>query len=361
MFFNSASAENRLNSDQPVIMTSEATGGYQKLVQLAGSDNSYWAQIAIEVVDELLSGRLPENSILIASNPASQIDRREFVLTLPGCKVHFEKSSAGLCSVDFCKILSLEVDTSYGESFEAGRTPGLYSASRIEDGWDVDRQEYGLLTEKEDRLVAICDSVYKKPSEAAVIVARRICQAPMAGGLRVKTNGFDLHFTPGERSFGGWKNYHKAVRPNQNTEVHESALILARAMYQAKDIDGVAWISEDGGSAVLTQAMTILSERGVKLPNHTAFLFNPTTPPDIALKAAQSIGLNLDSEFTVCRSFNIVGNGVRLATFNILKFIFTAYFTFLSCAALLGFLPDVLPDGIMRLLIDLQVRFDGLF
>ena len=357
MFSNSASAENRLNSDQPVSMTSEATRGYQKLVQLAGSDNSYWAQIAVEVVDELLSGRLPENSILIASNPTSQIDRREFVLTLPGCEVHFERLPAGLC-----KILSLEVDTSYGERAEAGGNPGLYSASRIEDGWDVDRKPCGLIAEEKNRLVAICDSVYKSPSEAAEIVARRICQAPMSGGaLMVKDDGFDLHFTPGERSFGGWKNYQKAVRPNQNTEAHESALLLASAMYQAKDVKGVAWISEDGGSAVLTQAMTILSERGVKLPNHTAFLFNPTTPPDIALKAAKSIGLNLDSEFTVCRSFNIVGNGVRLATFNILKFIFTAYFTFLSCAALLGFLPDVLPDGIMRLLLDLQVRFDGLF
>ena len=362
MFSNSASAENRLNSDQPVNMTPEATRGYQILVQLAGSDNYYWAQIAVEVVDELLSGLLPENSILIASHPTSETDRNEYVLTLPGCKVHFEKSSAGLCSVDFCKILSLEVDTSYGERAAAGGNPGLYSASRIEDGWDVDRKPCGFIAEEKNRLVAICDSVYKSPSEAAEIVARRICQAPMSGGvLMVKDDGFDLHFTPGERSFGGWKNYHKAVRPNQNTEAHESALLLASAMYQAKDVKGVAWISEDGGSAVLTQAMTILSERGVKLPNHTAFLFNPTTPPDIALKAAQSIGLNLDSEFTVCRSFNIVGNGVRLATFNILKFIFTAYFTFLSCAALLGFLPDVLPDGIMRLLIDLQVRFDGLF
>lgn len=96
MFSNSASAENRLNSDQPVNMTPEATRGYQILVQLAGSDNYYWAQIAVEVVDELLSARLPENSILIASNPTSQIDRREFVLTLPGCKVYSEKSSSKL-------------------------------------------------------------------------------------------------------------------------------------------------------------------------------------------------------------------------------------------------------------------------
>ncbi len=357
MFSNSASAEDQLISDQSVDMTPEAIQSYQTLVQLSENDSYYWAQIAVNMVDELLSARLPENSILIASNPTSQIDRREFVLTLPGCEVYFEKLSAGSC-----KVLSLDVDGSYGEKVEAGRKPGLYSATSIENGWDVDRKPCGLITEEKNRLVAICDSVYESPSEAAEIVARRIYQAPMSGGaLMVKDDGFDLHYTPGDKSFGGWKNYRKAVRPNEITEAHESALLLARTMYRAKDVKGVAWISEDGGSAVLTQAMTILSERGVKLPNHTAFLFNPTTPPDIALKAAQSIGLNLDSEFTVCRSFNIVGNGVGLATFNILKFIFTAYLTFLGWAALFGFLPDVVPEGIMRLLIDLQERLNGFF
>jgi len=362
MFSNSASAEDQLNSDQSVDMTPEATQSYQTLVQLAENDSYYWAKIAVSMVDELLSGRLRENSILIASNPTSQADRHEFVLTLPGCKVHFEKSSAGHCSAGSCKVLSLDVDTSYGESVEASRKPGLYSATRIEDGWDVDRKPCGLITEEKNRLVAICDSVYESPSEAAEIVARRICQAPMSGGaLMVKDDGFDLHYTPGDKSFGGWKNYRKAVRPNEITEAHESALLLARTMYRAKDVKGVAWISEDGGSAVLTQAMTILSERGIKLPKHTAFLFNPTTPPDIALKAAQSVSLNLHSEFTKCRSFNIVGNGIGLATYNILKFIFTAYLTFLGWAALFGFLPDVVPEGIMRLLIDLQERLNGFF
>jgi len=338
---------------QDTNMSPEATRAYHELRTLAQDDRNYWAQVAVEVIDNLLSDTLPENSILITPNKTQIKDRDEFVLTLPGCKLFYEMSPSG-----HCQILALGVDSCYGEKVEASANPGLYSATRIEDGWDTGLQQYGRLTEKEDRLVAICDSVYDSPADAAVIVARRICQAPMAGALRIKNKGFDLHFTPGERSLGGWKNYRKAVRPNQNSEVHDSALLLARTMYQSKDIDGVAWISEDGGSAVLTQAMTILSERGIKLPKHTAFLFNPTTPPDIALKAAQSIGLNLDSEFTKCRSFNIVGNGVGLATFNIVKFIFTAYLTFLGWAALFGFLPDVLPDWVMSLLIDLQNRID---
>ena len=96
MFSNSASTEDQLISGQPVSMTSEATREYQKLLQLAENGSYYWAQIAVDMLDELLSGRLPENSILVASNPTSQTDRDEFVLTLPGCRVYLEKSSPKL-------------------------------------------------------------------------------------------------------------------------------------------------------------------------------------------------------------------------------------------------------------------------
>jgi hypothetical protein len=135
----------------------------------------------------------------------------------------------------------------------------------------------------------------------------------MSGGsFRVDSNGFDLHYTPGEKRLGGLKNYRNAIRPNQNAELHESALLLAKTMYQARDIKGVAWISEDGGSGVLTQAMTVLAAQGVKLTNHTAFLFNPTTSPNIAVKAAHEIGLKLDRKFTKVRMFNVVGNRDQL-------------------------------------------------
>jgi hypothetical protein len=312
MFSNTAPTKDLIiagqHSGKPVKITPAAKPIYDNLVKLARDETNYWAQITVKAINELAAGRLHQSNIFVKPGAVHRNGTEEFVMILPGCKVTCEKLDA-----DGFRILYFEADIHYGEAIKSGAKPGLYTATRADNKWKTKNQKSGYIESKEDRLVAICDSGYESPTNAATIAAPRLGEAPMSGGgFRVNNNGFDLHYTPDEKRIGGLKNYRNAIRPNQNTELHESALLLARTMYQAKDIKGVAWISEDGGSGVLTQAMTILAAQGVQLPNHTAFLFNPTTSPNVAVKAAHAIGLTLDRKFTKTRMANVVGNRDQL-------------------------------------------------
>ena len=307
MLSNSASAQDVViagqHSGKPVKITPTAKPVYDQLVKLARDGNNYWAEITVKAINELAAGRLHQSNIFVKPGAVHRNGTEEFVMILPGCKVTCEKLDA-----DGFKILHFEADINYGELIESGKKPGLYKASKVNDIWQAEFRENGLIEHKEDRLVAISDSGYDSPMSAADVAAPRIGEAPHVGGLRVNTKGFDLHFTPGEKCIGGLKNYRNAIRVNQYTELHESALLLARTMYDAKKVEGVTWVSEDGGSGVLTQAMTILASQGVQLPGHVVFMFNPTTSPNTAVKAAHSLGVLLDRKFIKTRPINIVGN-----------------------------------------------------
>ena len=133
--------------------------------------------------------------------------------------------------------------------------------------------------------------------------------APFSGGAqKVNQNGFDLHFTPGTKKTGGLINYKEATRPLDNESLYESAQLLARIMYDARNIEGVGWVAEYGGSGVLTQAMKILADRNVTLENHTVFLYRPRTSPNEAYKLAEKLKLNIPGEFSKRGMFDFIGN-----------------------------------------------------
>ena len=141
----------------------------------------------------------------------------------------------------------------------------------------------------------------------------RLADSPISGGARyVDSGGFDFHYTPNLGSLGGLKNYKAAIKPNSNKDLYGSALLLAKTMYDARAIKGVNWVSEFGGSAVLTQAMIILAAQGVKLDNHYVFLYRPTSAPNKALEAAQAVGLKLDPQFSSAHMFDVVANQGQL-------------------------------------------------
>lgn len=298
------------HSGKPVKITQNAEPVYRELVKLAKSSKNYWAQITVKAINELSAGRLHQNNIFIKPGAMYRDGVEDFVMILPGCKVTCEK----LASDEF-KILGFEADLNYGALINQQQKPSLYEAKKdnTRNRWVARRQPSAKIKTEKDRLVAISDSGYEDASDAARTASPRVADAPMSGGgFRVDSNGFDIHYTPGEKRIGGMKNYRRAIRPNQNELLHESALLLARTMYQAKDIQGVAWISEFGGSGVLTQAMKILADRGVELKKHTAFLYNPTTSPNEAAKAAHALGLKLDRKFNKTKMMNIVGNRDQL-------------------------------------------------
>lgn len=313
MFSNSAPNHDVIivgqHSGKPVKITPAAKPVYDKLVELARDHTNYWAQITVKAINELAAGRLHQSNIFVKPGAVHRNGTEEFVMILPGCKVTCEKLDA-----DGFRILHFEADIHYGEAIKAKAKPGLYTAThRGNNKWDAELEIRGRIKEEKNRMVAISDSGYKEPARAATVAALRVAEAPFTGGSSmVNDDGFDLHFTPGEKRLGGLRNYRNAIRVNQYTELNESALLLARTMYQAKDIKGVRWVSEEGGSGVLTQAMTILAGQGIKLPNHKVFLFDPTTSPNTAVKAAHSLQMKLDRNFTKTRVLNVVGNRDQL-------------------------------------------------
>ncbi|MCW8126056.1 hypothetical protein [Microbulbifer halophilus] len=295
------------HSGKPVTITPQAEPIYRELAKLAQSGN-YWAQITVNGINQLAAGRLHQNNIFIKPGAAHRGGTEEFVVILPGCKVTAEKLAN-----DGYKILHFEADLNYSELVDRQERPGLYKASPWEDEWRTHRRKKGTITTNNDRLVAICDSGYGQPDTAANSAAPRIAEAPFSGGnFRLNSNGFDLHYTPGERRIGGLKSYKRAIRPLQNQELHGSALLLARTMYEARDLKGIGWVSEFGGSAILTQALRILADQDVKLEKHTAFLVRPTTSPNEAVKAAHAAGLKLDRKFSKTDKLDIIGNRDQL-------------------------------------------------
>jgi len=250
------------NSGKSVTITPQAEPVYHELVKLARRGN-YWAQITVNGINQLAAGRLHQNNIFIKPGSAHRGGSEEFVVILPGCKVTAEKLAD-----DSYKILHFEADLNYSELIETNQRPGLYSAEDSGGAWQTKRSPKGTIKDEKNRLVAICDSGHRDPDMAANSSASRVAEAPFSGGgFRVNSDGFDLHFTPGEKRIGGLKNYRNAIRPLQNQDLHESAILLARSMYQARDLKGIGWVSEFGGSAVLTQALRILADQGIKLGN----------------------------------------------------------------------------------------------
>ena len=51
------------------------------------------------------------------------------------------------------------------------------------------------------------------------------------------------------------------------------------------------WVSERGGSGVLTQALKILSDQNIKLDNHAVYLCNPTTRQSALVSLSMQVGL----------------------------------------------------------------------
>ncbi|MCQ3828652.1 hypothetical protein HXX02_04290 [Microbulbifer elongatus] len=314
MFSNTSNFKRELriagaNSGKPVTIVEDQEPTYHELVKLARRGN-YWAQITVNGIHELTAGRLHQNNIFIKPDALNKGGSEQFVAIFPGCKVTVEKLPS-----DTYKVLKLEANLQYGELIKTAQKPGLYKAELKGGGeWKVSPHKKAVISNEKNRSVAICDTGYDGPGDAAESASLGLAATPFTGGaIRVNGDGFDMHYTPGEARIGGLRNYRAAIRPLKIDSLHESALLLAGTMYQSRDIQGVGWVAEYGGSAVLTQALRILADRGVKLTKHTAFFYEPTTPPNQALKAAHDVGLKLDRKLSKANFLNVVGNSGQLA------------------------------------------------
>lgn len=77
--------------------------------------------------------------------------------------------------------------------------------------------------------------------------------------------------------------------------LRESAILLAKAMEEARKVEGVYWVSQGGGADVLTRALNILKAQNVNFEGtgHHVFFSRPTT----SIVNAQNLAYDLNLMF----------------------------------------------------------------
>lgn len=246
---------------------------------------------------------MTRNSIYVKPVELRARDIDEFYAILPGIKATVVYKSKGEY-----QITNLELNDLYFKAGEDTR-PGLYHARRSLASWSSKYDESGEVQKTSNRAIAIADASYIDAHEAANGVSKYVEKAPgVASGHRFETEGFDLHYTARSGSLGGLTRYDAL----KNRETYDSALLLARSMQNAKSVDGANWISAFGGSAVLTQALEILSRQNMKLPGHSIFLHRPRTSSRQAIKLAHQLEMSLDKKASNIGFFDPLGAASNL-------------------------------------------------
>ena len=266
-------------------------GAFQKLLA-ASSSGIHSAVITMKAIKALETGRIGKSNIFVKStgNVNTKIGNEEFYVFLPGLRATAEALPSGRY-----KIVDLRLDPSYFSLSDTGKV-GIHRvlAAPDSDSWRTVYEEDGEIEAQVDRVVAVADCRYPRAVEAANAVATRISNAPGAKkGSRFRRDGFDLHFTPSKAELDGYRKF-DAIN---NRDALGSSVLLAKTMLKAKNIEGVSWVADTGGSTVLTQAMKILVDQGVKLEKHSCYFYLPPSSPSAALTLAYQLSMTIDKEF----------------------------------------------------------------
>jgi len=272
-------------------------------------DGSYWARVAVSSLRALASGRLGKDNVFVRPGSVMTQNYEEFAVFLPGCKACMERRAD-----DQYYLVNLVIDNSYADISSDNQQTGLHKAEKIRNSWETTIYPDGKTdaTDQELRIVAVADSSHDDTETAVRTIASSIAKAPDApSGKHFKV--MDIHYTHDKGRLGGLKNFTKARRPLRNEDIHGSAILLARSMIHAKNKQ-ITWVSEKGGSAVLTQALKIVSDNKVKLKDHNLFLFDPTTSTNETIKAAHGAGIQPDRNAIKTGFFNVMGNGDQALT-----------------------------------------------
>lgn len=294
-------------SGKPVYITPQAKPIYDELYKLA-KRNNYWAQVTVKGIQELAAGRLHMNNIFVHPGCARRDGKEEFVVVLPGCKVTAEKLDG-----DGYKLLHFAPDAHYFSLHSEGMQPGLFRANKTSGVWNAERVNSGAINKKDDYVVVVSDRGYDDPKETAIMAAASASSSPFFGGKIVEQTGFDFHFTPGEKRIGGLRNLKKAIRPLGIEELNGSAILLAKSMASASKQKRIVWVSERGGSAILSQALKILSTQGVEMNDHHLYMIEPTTTTKDAVEIALKIGMTFERNTNKVGFLNAVGNSGQLS------------------------------------------------
>lgn len=289
------------NSGKTLSITPNAYPLYQELVQMA-KKNNHWARVTVEGIHRLTSGRLSMNNIFVKPNYSGNGGYEEFLVSLPACKVTVERTPD-----DRYKILGFEVDQSFFEEDEQYSRPALYRCWSDEKVAPIESPN-GRIKSQRNRAVIVADNRYSKPIDTIDNASSCLSSMQSVSTNDLEEFGFDMHFTPKGKQIGGLINLRDAINPCRNESLYGSAQLLAKTMYDAKNSNNINWLAERGGSAVITQAMNILADKGVKLKDHSLFLYYPTTLSTKAYQYANKLDMKISGDFKKVSPIGTIGN-----------------------------------------------------
>jgi len=274
-----------------VLCSQQALPVFNNLLRLAQNGN-HWAGLVVRGIQGLNSGKLHNDNIFVEQKASLAYGKGAFHIVLPGVTASLEEHPDG------CYILQyIKADGNYQAMQKDSARPGLWRVDATERASPM-LQENGEILNKEFRPVVVADMA-KEDNSFVVADEIRADLIKTDGTLKnmVKSYGFDMHYTPGEGGIVGLKNAKKALATAKDSDLFQSATLLADTMYKARDIEGVLWYSDWGGSAVLTRAMEILlQEKSVSLSNHSIFMNRPTSKATYALELGEKLGLSPNAE-----------------------------------------------------------------
>ncbi|WP_347332970.1 hypothetical protein [Marinimicrobium locisalis] len=271
------SAGTRVVAQTPQI--AQACGELAKMAR----QGDYWATRAVKYISALTSRQM--KTVFVREGAKTADNRQVYVLLVPGISLEFSQSP----NSDFV-IHQMALDSTYAELQKAGKKPGLFKVSKQGDEYQT---APALAIHPESfRVVTVSDRA--ESIQNAAIRSARAATEPMGRSI-IDRAGFDMHYTPGsDRRLGGLCRA-EANHPERLLSIRESAVLLAKAMEESRNIEGVYWISEGGGSGVLTHAMHLLKTRNVNFDGtgHHIFFSQYATN----LVKAQNLAYDLGLEF----------------------------------------------------------------
>lgn len=265
---------------------------FKNLLKLALGGN-HWAKLIVGGITDLSSGKSHRDNIFIKQKTSLAYGKGAFYVVLPGVTASLEEHPNGSYILQHIKA-----DTNYQALQKTSAKPGLWRISEAE-GIKPELQKDGRILNKEYRPVVIADMANAPITDVASSTRKGLIESDGTIKRMVKDNGFDMHYTPGEQWSGiiGLKSAKRALATPKDTSITRSATLLAHTMYQARNIKGVLWYSDWGGSAVLTRAMEILHhEKNISLKGHAIFMNRPTTKANYAIQLAKKLDLTPDAK-----------------------------------------------------------------
>ncbi|CAH0990030.1 hypothetical protein SIN8267_00113 [Sinobacterium norvegicum] len=293
-------------------------------LQKLSEQGNYWATNIVREIRQLAAGKTNHDSVYLDVNDHN--NARDFVLKLPGCEVIATQELAGNYIVT-----SMNVDFSYVSSQTENTKPAVHWAQKRKDSWMASPKKDGSLKrqskDEENWILAGVSDQYSDAEFSAKVTAEHIKASPFSDNGKIDTYGYNLFYSPGSGSFAGLKNLKTQLDAENSAEIRESAQLLAGVMEkahkdykrnQSKTSHKVAWVTQRGGSAVMTQALRILSDKSVNLEgSQKVFLSHPTSRTDRLYKLSRDVGMAKDT--TNLSSHNALNGSQLLASLSNIK------------------------------------------